>query len=645
MEQIKIDELTRKLDKRRIIIGYASENKIESIKFEIPDKYKKFNKKACFRADEKEFSLLIGEDNILTLTSDITKLEQVDMAIEFFSDDIVARTSILRLIFRDTVTGGDVLPSEPKVIILDELIQQVDNLNVDLDDTTLTITKKDGTTKSVDIKGEKGEKGVGIDNIEKTSTDGLVDTYTIKYTDNSTSEFSVTNGKGGSNTTATVTGTFAKIKDAEAGNVKEIAVKSETPTKIIRVGSNFFDGILDVGFYGDTNLNISPNALFRSFTINLPRGSYTLCFDKSVTIIRRKINNEFISGNIEDIKTYGFILTNDGNVSFSFRNYDRTNWSNNQKVWIIRGGENMVYSEYNKQEVSIENAGTLTLLNGENNIFTDVDNAKLELTYTPNQILYMKNLIQNNSINHIVGLIRSGEITKIKVIGDSITHGVGGTGFQQTYGDGNVICIVDALNGSSGYSFKVNTKGACWANSFKKYIETKYPYVSVNCWGTRGMSAHSWLSRGHTENNVFKNCLEQLITDEDELVILMIGTNDRSQGANIEEFSSNMTTVINYILGKRKKLLLMSSLPASLANENDGTQHFHMEDVNNLLCNFANNYKLWFVSLYNEVNKYLRNTGTSLNSILGDGLHPNDAGYDLMYKLLLETLGFGVPIE
>lgn len=581
MEEIKIDEQTRRLDKRRIIIGYASENKIESIKFEIPDKYKKFNKKACFRADEKEFSLLIGEDNILTLTSDITKLEQVDMAIEFFADDIVARTSVLRLIFRDTVTSGDVLPSDPKVIILNELIQQVNNL------------------------------------------------------------------KGVSNTTTTtnVTGTFIKIKDAEEGSVKGITIKSGTPTKIIRVGSNFFDGNLSVGFYGDTNLNISPNALFRSFTINLPRGSYTLCFDKSVTIIRRKINNEFISGNIEDIKTYGFILTNDGNVSFSFRNYDRTNWSNNQKVWIIRGGENMVYSEYNKQEVSIENAGTLTLLNGENNIFTDVDNAKLELTYTPNQILYMKNLIQNNSINHIVGLIRSGEITKIKVIGDSITHGVGGTGFQQTYGDGKVICIVDALNGSSGYSFKVNTKGACWANSFKKYIETKYPYVSVNCWGTRGMSAHSWLSRGHTENNVFKNCLEQLITDEDELVILMIGTNDRSQGANIEEFALNMTTIINYILGKGKKLLLMSSLPASLSNENDGTQHFHMEDVNNLLCNFSNNYNLWFVSLYNEVNKYLRNTGTSLNSILGDGLHPNDAGYDLMYKLLLEALGFGVPIE
>lgn len=609
MEQIKIDEQTRKLDKQEIIIGYTSENKTESIKFEIPDKYKNYNKKACFRTDEKEFSLLIGEDNILTLTSDITKFKQVDMAIEFFADDIVARTSVLRLIFRDTVTGGDVLPSNPKVIILNELIQQVNNLDVDLEGTNLTITKKDGTKKSV--------------------------------------ELSVKNGKDGSNTTTNtnVTGTFIKIKDAEEGSTKGITIKSGAPTKIIRVGSNFFDGILSVGFYGDKDLNISPNALFRSFTINLPKGSYTLCFDKSVAIIKRKINNEFISANVEDIKTFGFILTNGGNVSFSFRNNDRSNWSNNQKVWIIRGSENMVYSEYKRQEVSIENAGTLTLLNGENNIFTNVDDAKLELTYIPNQILYMKNLIQNNSINHIVGLIRSGEITKIKVIGDSITHGVGGAGFQVDYGDGKVICVIDAMSGSNGVSFKVNTKGECWANSFKKYIETKYPYVTVNCWGTRGMSAHSWLTRGHTENNVFKNCVEQLITDEDELVICMIGTNDRSQGANIEEFNLNMTTIINYILGKGKKLLLMSSLPASLSNENDGTQHFNMEDVNNSLCNFANNYNLWFVSLYNEVNKYLRNSKTSLNSILGDGLHPNDEGYDLMYKLLLENLGFGVPTK
>lgn len=42
-----------------------------------------------------------------------------------------------------------------------------------------------------------GEDGRGIVSIEKTATTGLVDTYTITYTDNTTSTFNVTNGKDG----------------------------------------------------------------------------------------------------------------------------------------------------------------------------------------------------------------------------------------------------------------------------------------------------------------------------------------------------------------------------------------------------------------------------------------------------------------
>ena len=42
-----------------------------------------------------------------------------------------------------------------------------------------------------------GEDGRGIVSIVKTATSGLVDTYTITYTDNTTSTFNVTNGKDG----------------------------------------------------------------------------------------------------------------------------------------------------------------------------------------------------------------------------------------------------------------------------------------------------------------------------------------------------------------------------------------------------------------------------------------------------------------
>lgn len=46
-------------------------------------------------------------------------------------------------------------------------------------------------------KGDKGDPGVGIVSIEKTSTSGNVDTYTITFTNQTTSTFTVTNGTNG----------------------------------------------------------------------------------------------------------------------------------------------------------------------------------------------------------------------------------------------------------------------------------------------------------------------------------------------------------------------------------------------------------------------------------------------------------------
>lgn len=54
-----------------------------------------------------------------------------------------------------------------------------------------------GVKSNVKATGQKGEDGVSIQNIEKTSTSGSVDTYTITYSDGSTSTFKVTNGVDG----------------------------------------------------------------------------------------------------------------------------------------------------------------------------------------------------------------------------------------------------------------------------------------------------------------------------------------------------------------------------------------------------------------------------------------------------------------
>ena len=43
----------------------------------------------------------------------------------------------------------------------------------------------------------KGEAGASIESIDKTATDGLIDTYTVKMTNGAESSFYVTNGRDG----------------------------------------------------------------------------------------------------------------------------------------------------------------------------------------------------------------------------------------------------------------------------------------------------------------------------------------------------------------------------------------------------------------------------------------------------------------
>ena len=56
---------------------------------------------------------------------------------------------------------------------------------------TITIEE---TNTQLYIVEYAGKDGVGISDISKTGTSGLVDTYTITYTDGTISTFEVTNG-------------------------------------------------------------------------------------------------------------------------------------------------------------------------------------------------------------------------------------------------------------------------------------------------------------------------------------------------------------------------------------------------------------------------------------------------------------------
>lgn len=135
MKIIKIED-GRKLNVSCLVVGYLEENKIEKLQFEIPEEYKNFGRKACFKANDKTFAKSFDNitDNTLTLTRDMTQYNELEMSIAFFKieneDEIVARTSILKIYIENAIVcDDDIKPDEPKVVILDGLIQKVTELN------------------------------------------------------------------------------------------------------------------------------------------------------------------------------------------------------------------------------------------------------------------------------------------------------------------------------------------------------------------------------------------------------------------------------------------------------------------------------------------------------------------------------------
>lgn len=277
------------------------------------------------------------------------------------------------------------------------------------------------------------------------------------------------------------------------------------------------------------------------------------------------------------------------------------------------------------------------------------------------------NELENNTNSFIVGIF-NGKYKKIKLIGDSITQGVGSSDFNPLhslhsnyytdietekangtwswdkenvntyYGDGKVI-LVSTSNGNTRY-YRENSGVKCWANKFKNYFETKYN-VTVNNWGTRGLSAGQMFTiRGVCKDGVTRNMAEQLIEDDDDVIICMFGTNDR--GDSIVTFKEELQAIVDYVKGKNKKLILMSSIPARIEAE---TETLKMEDITSIICDVAKSNNIEFVSLHKSMSEYLRGSNKTINDVTEDILHPNDLGHDLMYRFVLENLNFGSPIN
>jgi lysophospholipase L1-like esterase len=236
---------------------------------------------------------------------------------------------------------------------------------------------------------------------------------------------------------------------------------------------------------------------------------------------------------------------------------------------------------------------------------------------------------------------------RICLLGDSITQGMGSSGFQQydavidgqTYnvrgnGPNNPNATSDYKIGeylwtSGGRRWYEALDGNGWAQLFKNYMNEKFKIIVKN-FGMSGINSGD---------------LKYFINDfmdtkfNFDCIVLMIGTNNREKG-NLESLYADINDIIKTIKNYGKDLIIMACIPASIANEK--TFRVHMEDVHNALRNISCENKIPFISVYNLFIDYCSNKGIKIDTLLSDGLHPNDEGYKVMFQLISNAMGIAL---
>ena len=161
---------------------------------------------------------------------------------------------------------------------------------------TYTITYTNGTTFNYEVaNGEKGDTGNGITKIEKTGTLGLVDTYTITYDNGTTTTYEVTNGeKGETGATPDFSiGSVTKGDDAEA----TITGTAEEPIlNLVLPAGNGIESIEKTGTAGLVD-------------------TYTITFTDETTFTYNVTNGA--DGNVTDVQVEGTSVVDNGVASIT----------------------------------------------------------------------------------------------------------------------------------------------------------------------------------------------------------------------------------------------------------------------------------------------------------------------------------------
>ena len=205
---------------------------------------------------------------------------------------------------------------------------------------------------------------------------------------------------------------------------------------------------------------------------------------------------------------------------------------------------------------------------------------------------------------------------KIKILGDSIAAGSGGTGYS---------CTGDIIYGT----YKENTNGHCWANSFRDFVQSKFNCICKN-WGIGGFKSSD-----------IANNLDKLISSDDDIILCAIGANNCYIANGVEIFKNDIRTIYNYVKNLNKEIVFIGTIQTQVAE----SCTIKMEDIDNALMEVCTDLCIDFIPMYNLFNNFIITSGSPKDIFYANTEHPNNNGYDVMFNLITNYMKLSTDMD
>lgn len=239
--------------------------------------------------------------------------------------------------------------------------------------------------------------------------------------------------------------------------------------------------------------------------------------------------------------------------------------------------------------------------------------------------------------------------TQIKIIGDSIAAGRGSS--DCTF-DGEYIIKTD------GRKYYRQTGKKYWGGVLETALKERYPHLEVINNSCNSLNTHQ-----------IHKFIDTLADPDDDLIFLMMGTNDRKLPGGMHLLNHDLRHVINRIREMDIPLVLLVPGPSTPANEYRGDKIYHMSDVNTCVKSIGAIKGVPVISFYDLFLEYIRRHHITIEQFmepaeeldeyglpaaeasysiqnwnrLPDGLHPPDSVQAMMAQTILKYMGWNDP--